>query len=115
MPGFRFFPRHLIHFAPAFMAKKTRCIFGGSVRAAKATRRCFILSYVAYDESKQQHFLVTKTSRNARDWYSNGPPGFPLPSHIKHSAPWLVFERSGARLFYSAQQSDNTQQLRSAF
>jgi len=75
----------------------------------------YILSYVAYDESKQQHFLVTKTSRNARDWYSNGPPGFPLPSHIKHSAPWLVFERSGARLFYSAQQSDNTQQLRSAF
>jgi hypothetical protein len=75
----------------------------------------YILSYVAYDESKKQYFLVTKTSRDARSWTANGPPEFPLPSHVEHSPPWIVFERDGARLFYSAQQRDNTQQLRSAY
>ena len=75
----------------------------------------YLLSYVAYDESKRQYFLVTKTSRDARDWYSNGPPEFALPSHAEHSAPWIVFESNGARLFYSAQQSDKAQQLRSAY
>ena len=75
----------------------------------------YILSYVAYDESKKQYFLVTKTARDARSWTANGPPEFLLPSHVKHSAPLLMFESDGARLFYSAKQRDNTQQLRSAF
>ena len=75
----------------------------------------YLLTYVAYDESKKLYFLVTKTSRNARSWTANGPPEFPLPSHVKHLVPWIVFESSGARLFYSAQQPDNTQQLHSAY
>jgi predicted GH43/DUF377 family glycosyl hydrolase len=75
----------------------------------------YILSYVAFDEKKKQHFVVTKTSRNARSWAAQGPPEFPLPAHSGHDVPWLVFESGGARLFYSVQQMDNAHQLRSAY
>jgi predicted GH43/DUF377 family glycosyl hydrolase len=75
----------------------------------------YILSYVAYDEKRQQYSLVTKISRDARSWSVQGPPEFPLPSHFAHPTPWLLFENGGARLFYSAQQRDNTQHLRSAY
>jgi hypothetical protein len=74
----------------------------------------YILSYVAYDESKHQHFLVTKTSRNARTWTAGGPPEFLLESHWMHSPPMLLFQPDGARLFYSAKEPDETVTLRSA-
>ncbi len=74
-----------------------------------------ILSYVAYDESKRSCFLVTKTSADARNWISKGPPEFWLPSHFEHPAPWIVFESAGAHVFYSVQDNENGQQLRSAY
>ena len=57
----------------------------------------YILSYVAYDDSKQQHFLVTKVSRDARSWARKGPPEFALPQPC---VPFVVFTAAGARVYY---------------
>jgi predicted GH43/DUF377 family glycosyl hydrolase len=57
----------------------------------------YILSYVAYDDSKQQHFLVTKVSRDARSWARKGPPEFALPQPC---VPFVVFTAAGARMYY---------------
>ncbi|HWX16120.1 MAG TPA: hypothetical protein VNY07_05985 [Chthoniobacterales bacterium] len=75
----------------------------------------YILTYVAFDEKKQQHFVVTKISRNARSWAAQGPPEFLLESHWMHSPPTLLFQPDGARLFYSAKEPDETVALRSAW
>jgi hypothetical protein len=80
-----------------------------------ASGNYYLLSYVAYDESKQQHFLVTKTSRDARSWSVNGPPEFLLPIHWMHSAPVVLFQPDGARLFYCAKEADETVSLHSAW
>ena len=74
----------------------------------------YILTYVAEKEAGK-FSVVTKTSRDARRWTAKGPPEFPLVSHAAHSAPWMLFEADGARLFYGEEQPDNTLVLRSAF
>jgi len=74
----------------------------------------YILTYVA-EEAPTKFSVVTKISHDARSWTAKGPPEFPLISHAAHSAPWMLFEANGARLFYGEEQPDNTLVLRSAF
>jgi predicted GH43/DUF377 family glycosyl hydrolase len=74
----------------------------------------YLLTYVAQDKSKN-FFVVTKISRDARNWAAKGPPEFALKSEPMHRSPIMMFDRGGARLFYSEKQDDNTYNLRSAF
>jgi hypothetical protein len=74
----------------------------------------YLLTYVA-EGGSGKFSVVTKISRDARSWTANGPPEFPLSSHADHSAPWILFEANGARLFYGEEQPDNTTVLRTAF
>jgi len=79
----------------------------------------YLLTYVAkaFDEARRRdnYFLVTKTSRNARTWTASGPPEFLLESHWMHSPPMLLFQPDGVRLFYSVEEPDDTIALRSAW
>lgn len=77
----------------------------------------YLLTYVASedDKGKRNISVVTKISRNARNWAAQGPPEFSLPSLPMHAVPWMIFESDGARLFWSEEQTNNTAHLSSAF
>jgi predicted GH43/DUF377 family glycosyl hydrolase len=78
----------------------------------------YILVYVAEVEEGKAWSVVTKVSDNARSWSAKGPSEFSLPIA---SAPWMLFTKDGARLFYTAHEEsrrdppDTRTVLRSAF
>jgi predicted GH43/DUF377 family glycosyl hydrolase len=62
----------------------------------------YILVYVAHEKGiGGDTRVVTKISQNARTWSAAGPPEFKLGPHWQHTVPSIVFEKNGARLFYS--------------
>lgn len=61
----------------------------------------YILVYVARDEDKNHFSIVTKISREARSWFSKGPPEFPIERPLRGLIPAMIFTAEGARLFFS--------------
>jgi predicted GH43/DUF377 family glycosyl hydrolase len=60
----------------------------------------YVLVYVAHDENKKRFSIVTKISREARSWFSKGPPEFVIERPLRGLTPAMVFTPEGARLFY---------------
>jgi predicted GH43/DUF377 family glycosyl hydrolase len=79
----------------------------------------YLLTYVASEADKssgqRKISVVTRISRDARNWTAQGPPEFPLASLPIDGTPWMIFESDGARLFWSEQQPNNAWRLSSAF
>ena len=61
----------------------------------------YVLVYVAHDENKNRFSIVTKISREARSWFSKGPPEFVVERPLRGLIPAMIFTAEGARLFYS--------------
>lgn len=60
----------------------------------------YLLVYTARDEDKNRFSIVTKISREARSWFSKGPPEFVVERPLRGLIPAMIFTAEGARLFY---------------
>lgn len=60
----------------------------------------YVLVYAASDEDTNRFSIVTKISREARSWFSKGPPEFVVERKVRGLIPAMIFAAEGARLFY---------------
>jgi predicted GH43/DUF377 family glycosyl hydrolase len=60
----------------------------------------YVLVYAAHDEDKRRFSIVTKISREARSWFSKGPPEFVVDRPLRGLIPAMIFSADGARLFF---------------
>ena len=60
----------------------------------------YLLVYTARDEDKNRFSIVTKISREARSWFSKGPPEFVVERPLRGLIPAMIFTADGARLFF---------------
>jgi predicted GH43/DUF377 family glycosyl hydrolase len=60
----------------------------------------YVLVYAAHDEDKNRFSIVTKISREARSWFSKGPPEFVVDRPLRGLIPAMIFTADGARLFF---------------